>query len=251
MRSNKDWLTSMLESIYCLLPPYVMWPPKRVSQDEIVARSEVNSTCDRLAKPPQPHNVFSSTEELLGKSVPEVVAIGWSVPAQELEGSAVGWLVVSVVLLKCQSWTMLLHERQQFRCQDLITVVCSSEIALDDNQSGTSIETKWTPNHYAASTKSVNLLNTTLRIAFSRSTPHPYPVISKPKCETWLVTKDVIPAYLIPSNVSSGPFQTLTKVKMGPVYGLLACRRAVRSRFLMVDGDTQPLNMCLLEDAAV
>ena len=120
----------------------------------------------------------------------------------------------SVVLLKCQSWTVLLHERQQFRCQHLITVVCGSEIALDYNQSGTTMETKWTPNHYAASTKSVNLLNTTLRVAFSRSTPHPYPAISKPKCETWLVTKDnVIPASLIPSNVSSGPFQTLTKVK--------------------------------------
>ena len=112
----------------------------------------------------------------------------------------------SVVLLKCQSWTVLLHEWQQFRCQHLITVVCGSEIALDDNQSGTTMETKWIPNHYAASTKSV--------IAFSRSTPHPYPAISKPKCETWLVTKDnVIPASLIPSNVSSGPFQTLTKVK--------------------------------------
>ena len=119
-----------------------------------------------------------------------------------------------VVLLKCQSWTVLLHERQQFRCQHLITVVCGTEIALDDNQLGTTMETKWTPNHYAASTKSVNLLNTTLRIAFSRSTPHPYPAISKPNCETWLVAKDnVIPASLIPSNVSSGPFQMLTKVK--------------------------------------
>ena len=47
-------------------------PPKRFSHDEIVARTEVNA-CDRLAQPPQPHNVFSSTEELLWKSVPEVV----------------------------------------------------------------------------------------------------------------------------------------------------------------------------------
>ena len=81
--------------------------PKRFSHDEIVARTEVNNACDRLAQPPQPHNVFSSTEELLWKSVPEVVAIGWSVPAQELEGSAVGWLVVSVVFPihpKCVRW---------------------------------------------------------------------------------------------------------------------------------------------------
>jgi len=120
----------------------------------------------------------------------------------------------SVVLLKCQPWTVLLHERQQFRCQHLITVLCCSEVALDDNQSGTTMGTKWTPNHYAAATKSVDLLNTTLRIAFLRSTPHPYPAISKPKCETWLVTKDnVIPASLVLSNVPSGPFQTLTTVK--------------------------------------
>ena len=82
-------------------------PQKRFSHDEIVARTEVNNACDRLAQPPQPHNVFSSTEELLWKSVPEVVAIGWSVPAQELEGSAVGWLVVSVVFPfhpKCVRW---------------------------------------------------------------------------------------------------------------------------------------------------
>ena len=40
-------------------------PPKRFSHDDIVACTEVNNACDRLAQPPQPHNVFLSTEEVL------------------------------------------------------------------------------------------------------------------------------------------------------------------------------------------